>query len=204
MVLPIFMYGSQVLAAEAEEVSEETEGLQDLIDNMLDTVRLTKGIGLAAPQVGFGNRVVVIDMSIAPDEIKGDREWPLVLLNPEIIWVDEEHEEMKEGCLSLPGIYDFVPRSINIRLRYLDREFNEHEEEFEGLVAGVIQHEIDHLDGIYFIDYLSLTKRRMLKNKLRKITQGKIRAPYPIAVPSEVVKPDFARLKEIRESAQWG
>ena len=144
----------------ARPVTEVDDAVRQLVDDMFETMYAAPGIGLAAIQVNVAKRIVVIDIS-------EDKTQPLCLINPEII---EKHgvEEMEEGCLSVPGVYDVVQRAERIRVRALDREGQVFETETDGLLAVCIQHEIDHLDGKLFVDYLSQLKRTRIRKKLEK------------------------------------
>jgi len=135
--------------------------LQPLIDSMFETMYEANGIGLAATQVDVHQRLVVIDVS-------EDRNQPLVLINPEIVWASPERHKSDEGCLSVPGIYDGVERSAAVRVEALDREGKPQTLEAEGLLAVCIQHELDHLMGKVFVEYLSPLKRNRIKTKLNK------------------------------------
>lgn len=144
----------------ARPVAEVDDAIRQLVDDMFETMYAAPGIGLAATQVNVAKRIVVIDIS-------EDKDQPLCLINPEII---EKHgvEEMEEGCLSVPGVYDVVQRAERIRVRALDRDGQVFETETDGLLAVCIQHEIDHLDGKLFVDYLSQLKRTRIRKKLEK------------------------------------
>ena len=144
----------------ARPVTEVDDAVRQLVDDMFETMYAAPGIGLAATQVNVAKRIVVIDIS-------EDKTQPLCLINPEII---EKHgvEEMEEGCLSVPGVYDVVQRAERIRIRALDRDGQVFETETDGLLAVCIQHEIDHLDGKLFVDYLSQLKRTRIRKKLEK------------------------------------
>jgi peptide deformylase len=144
----------------ARPVTEVDDAVRQLVDDMFETMYAAPGIGLAATQVNVAKRIVVIDIS-------EDKTQPLCLINPEII---EKHgiEEMEEGCLSVPGVYDVVQRAERIRMRALDRDGQVYETETDGLLAVCIQHEIDHLDGKLFVDYLSQLKRTRIRKKLEK------------------------------------
>lgn len=144
----------------AKPVENITADTQTLLDDMLETMYADRGIGLAATQIDVQLRVVVIDVS-------EDHNQPLFLINPEILEKDGT-EIMKEGCLSVPGFFDEVQRAENIRARFLDRQGNLQEISTDGLLAVCIQHEIDHLNGKLFIDYLSLLKRQRIEKKLKK------------------------------------
>lgn len=144
----------------SEVIEAVDDDIRTLIDDMFETMYDAPGIGLAAPQVDVFKRLMVIDVS-------EDRSDPLVFINPEIIEADG-HEKMEEGCLSVPGIYETVERAERIKVRALDRDGAPFEMEAEGLKAVCIQHEIDHLDGKLFVDYLSNLKRNRIRKKLEK------------------------------------
>jgi peptide deformylase len=141
-------------------VGEVDDGVRELVDNMFETMYEAPGIGLAATQVNVHQRVIVIDVS-------EDRTEPLCLVNPEILEREGE-EQMEEGCLSVPGYYEPVTRAERIRFRAIDRDGNPFERRADGLLAVCIQHEIDHLDGKLFVDYLSSLKRQRIRKKLEK------------------------------------
>jgi peptide deformylase len=144
-------------------VARVDTGIRRLMDDMLETMYVAPGIGLAAPQVGVASRVIVVD--IAKDEAP---KAPLMMANPELLWVSDEDATYEEGCLSVPEHYADVTRPARIRVRYLDRDNEIRELETEDLLATVIQHEMDHLDGILFIDHLTSLKRNMILRKLLK------------------------------------
>jgi len=144
----------------ARPVEQVDDSIRQLVDDMFTTMYAAPGIGLAATQVNVDKRVVVIDVSEEKDQ-------PLCLINPEILEL-EGVEEMEEGCLSVPGYYEEVKRAEHIRVRYLDRDGRECEDDLEGLLAVCVQHEIDHLDGKLFVDYLSEAKRSRIRKKLEK------------------------------------
>lgn len=168
-VLPIITAPDPRLKVKCEPVAEVDAEVARLMDDMLDTMYLAPGIGLAAPQVGVTRRILVVDVS--PKE--GPRE-PIRMANPEIIWQSEELATYEEGCLSLPEQYADVERPNRVRIRYLDETGARRELEAEGLLATCVQHEIDHLDGIIFVDHLSALKRKMILRKLAK--QKKLQA----------------------------
>ena len=159
-ILDILHFPDSRLRNAAKPVAVVDDGVRRLIDNMFETMYDAPGIGLAAIQVNDPRRVVVIDISEQHDQ-------PLALVNPEIL---EKHgdEEMDEGCLSVPGVYETVRRAERIRVRALDREGQSFEMDADGLLAVCIQHEIDHLDGKLFVDYLSNLKRQRIRKKLEK------------------------------------
>ena len=159
-VLPVLTVGEPrelaVLKQVAQPVAAVDDDLRRFLDDMLETMYAAHGIGLAANQVGDLRRVVVMDLKAGDPEAEGE---PRFYVNPEIVWKSDETAPYEEGCLSIPGVYDEVVRPSKVRVRYLDRDGAEHEEEAEGLFAVCIQHEIDHLNGVLFIDYLSRLKR---------------------------------------------
>ena len=161
--IPILIAPHPVLKTRARPVSEADAALlRDLIPRMFSTMYRAPGIGLAAPQVGHSLRVVVIDL--APN----DRQEPLTLINPEILAASEELATREEGCLSLPGQYADITRPARVKVRYLDQSGTKREIEGEGLLSACLQHEIDHLDGILFVDHLSALKRNMIMRRLAK------------------------------------
>ncbi len=160
-ILHILHYPDPRLRIHASPVEAVDDEVRMLIDDMLETMYDAPGIGLAAPQVNVGRRVIVLDVS-------KERDSPLALVNPEIL-AREDVEELEEGCLSVPGIYEKVERAARIRLRALDRSGSPLEMEAEGLLAVCIQHEIDHLDGRLFVDYLTEMKRRRIRKKMEKV-----------------------------------
>ncbi len=192
MILPIYTYGQPILREVTEPVEADSPELQRLLDDMIETMHNARGIGLAAPQVGRSERVFVIDLSgsaeelaeandgIVPEYARG----PMVLINPEIVEADEDSAvEFEEGCLSIPDVSEFVARPERVRLRFLDRHFQPHEVDADDLLARVVQHELDHLDGVLFIDYLSPLRKRMLKRRLRDMAEGLVDADYPLLRP---------------------
>jgi peptide deformylase len=161
--LPILVAPDPRLKLRAAKVARVDTGIRRLMDDMLETMYVAPGIGLAAPQVGVASRVIVVD--IAKDEAP---KAPLMMANPELLWVSDEDATYEEGCLSVPEHYADVTRPARIRVRYLDRDNEIRELETEDLLATVIQHEMDHLDGILFIDHLTSLKRNMILRKLLK------------------------------------
>ena len=156
------------LKKECEPVAEVNDEIRELLNDMLETMYAAPGIGLAAPQIGVMKRVVVMDVSDDKDKPE-----PIKLINPEIIWESEDTSVYQEGCLSIPEQYADVERPAEVGLRYLDENGKEHEIEADGLLATCIQHELDHLDGILFTDYLSALKRNMIMKKVQKLQKTK-------------------------------
>src|SRR5690625_871141 len=160
-ILPILKYPDPRLHIVAEPVAQVDERIRQLVADMAETMYAAPGIGLAATQVDVHERVVVIDVSEDANDL-------LVLINPEILWRSEERVVYEEGCLSVPDVYDKVERASQVRVKALDLNGQEREIEADGLLAICIQHEIDHLDGKVFVEYLSPLKQSRLKTRLRK------------------------------------
>lgn len=171
------MYGNEVLKKKAKQISEVTDTDIKLIQDMFDTMHNANGIGLAANQVGELKQILVIDIS---DMEAGKGIKPLVVINPEIIDESDDESEYEEGCLSIPDVREKVWRPEKITLRYNDVTMKEVELEADGILARVLQHEIDHLNGILFLDHLTGTKRTLLRGKLSKISKGEIETQYDV------------------------
>lgn len=178
MIYPIVIYGSPVLRNKSVEITPDYPELKKLIDDMFLTLTEAEGVGLAAPQIGKNIRLFIVDCTPWGDEEEVCRDYKRAFINPEIYAVSEETDLFNEGCLSLPGLHEDVRRPVAIRMRYLDENFEEHDEEFDGLRARVIQHEYDHLEGKVFTDRLSPLRRQLLKSKLLNFAKGKYRAAY--------------------------
>lgn len=179
MIYPITAYGDPVLRTKAKDIPQDYADLKKLVSDMYDTMYHAHGVGLAAPQISKALRVFIIDS--APFEENEEKKQLAVkkaFINPQII---EEHGEewaFEEGCLSIPGIREDVLRPENILIRYYDEDWNQHEETYSGLVARIIQHEYDHIEGILFTDHLSGFRKRLIKSKLTKISKGDVDADY--------------------------
>ena len=159
--MQILYYPDPRLRVQAASVAAIDDHIISLIDNMLETMYGAPGIGLAAPQVNVAKRIIVVDVS-------EDRDQPLVLVNPEIVDRDGL-EQMEEGCLSVPGIYEVVQRAAHVQVKAMDRNENELDLELDGILAVCVQHEVDHLDGKLFVDYLSELKRQRIRKKMSKL-----------------------------------
>ncbi|MCD0506176.1 peptide deformylase [Bordetella petrii] len=168
-LLPILHYPDPRLHKKAQPVAVVDDRIRKLVRDMADTMYEAPGVGLAATQVDVHERVVVIDVSEAGNELR-------VLINPEITWKSDERQTYEEGCLSVPGIYDQVERAANIRYRALDIDGKPYEAEADGLLAVCVQHELDHLDGKVFVEYLSNLKQTRIKTKLKKAEREALRA----------------------------
>ena len=160
-ILPILCYPDPRLHKVAKPVAQVDERIQTLVKDMLETMYDAQGIGLAATQIDVHERVIVLDVSEKRNE-------PMALINPEILWASEEKQLGEEGCLSVPGIYDGVERSTSVKVKALDENGNSREIAAEGMLAICMQHEMDHLMGKVFVEYLSPLKRNRIKTKLVK------------------------------------
>jgi peptide deformylase len=162
MIREVRMMGDPVLRGRAAPVSELTDELVKLIDDMFDTMYAEDGVGLAAPQVGIGHRIIVVDPRLEDVE-------PFALVNPLILDFGEELDRAEEGCLSIPGLKEIVERPYSVVVEGLDREGRSVRIEAEGILSRVLQHEVDHLDGILFLDRVSPLKRKLLLNRWQKV-----------------------------------
>ncbi len=191
-VRPIYLYGSKVLKTKAQSVTKLDDRVVELAVDMFETMYASNGIGLAATQVGDLNRLIVVDVSgmddsedddaeAAPPERKTSPGLPtkLAMINPQIVSVDGAWK-MEEGCLSIPDVRASVERPQIVTVRYRDTEFREQQLTADGMLARVIQHEIDHLDGVLFIDLIGKTQRSLLSRELRKIRKGEVETRYPV------------------------
>ena len=176
MIYPVYIYGSSVLRKVAEDITPDYPDLPQLISNMFDTMYQSDGIGLAAPQVGLSIRLFVIDGTPLAEDDPSVQSFKKVFINAHILERFDEVVRYSEGCLSIPNIHEEVERESKIRIKYVDENFQPHEEEFSGMAARIIQHEYDHLVGILFVDRLSAIRRQLLRSKLTAIAKGKFSA----------------------------
>ncbi len=180
MKLPIYLYGHPVLRNVSEDITPEYPDLKKLVEDMYATMYASEGVGLAAPQIGRNDRIVVIDATPVAETYPECDGRKLTLINPEIEVLDGEKVTRGEGCLSLPGISENVTRVEHIRLKWVDENFEAHEEEISGFLARIVQHECDHLEGKLYIDHISLIRKQLIRGKLSNIIEGKIRCDYPV------------------------
>lgn len=172
-VLKIYVAPHPVLKKIADPVASVTDEDRKLVDDMFETMYATDGIGLAAPQVGVSKRILVLDIEQPRDE----EDWtkrrakPLCFINPEITWTSDDLRVYSEGCLSVPGQYADVTRPEKIKIKYLDYDGKAQEMDADGLLATCLQHEMDHLNGILFVDHLSTLKKDMILRKMKKFTR---------------------------------
>lgn len=185
MILPIVGYGHPVLKTKAKKINKSFESLSNIINNMWETMYNANGVGLAAPQIGLSIRLFIVDTKPFSDDESLDQEESLklksfkkVFINPEILDENGEAWDFNEGCLSIPEVRADIKRSETIKIKYYDTNFIEQFEEFDGLIARVIQHEYDHIEGILFTDKISPLKRKLLRRKLLDISKGKVPTDY--------------------------
>jgi peptide deformylase len=192
MILPIVAYGDPVLKKEAVEIEKGHEGLQDLIDDMFETMYEASGVGLAAPQIGQSIRMFIVDGSPFAEDDDEDEPDPRaeglmgfkkVFINPIIEEESGEEWAFSEGCLSIPDIREDVYRKERILVSYYDEHWNLKEETFDGFAARIIQHEYDHIEGILFTDHISPLKKRLLSKRLTNISKGEIKVKYRMKFP---------------------
>lgn len=178
MIYPIYVYGSSVLRVVAKEITKDYENLPQLIDNMIQTMYSSDGVGLAAAQVGKSIRLFVIDASAFSEDYPEAEGFKKVFINADIYERFGDDDFFEEGCLSVPGIRENVSRKTKIKVKYMDENFVEHDDEFDGICARIIQHEYDHVDGKLFVDHLSPLRKSLIKSKLAKMAKGDFKAHY--------------------------
>ena len=195
MILPIVAYGDAVLKKMGTPITKDYPNLDTLIENMFETMYNALGVGLAAPQIGLPIRLFVIDTSpfsedddLTAEEQKTLKDFKRVFINAKITKEEGDEWAFNEGCLSIPDVREDVFRQPKLIIEYVDENFNKHIEEFDGLIARVIQHEYDHIDGILFTDRLSAFKKRLLKSRLTNISKGKIDIDYRMRFPDQKKK----------------
>jgi peptide deformylase len=183
MILPVYAYGSPVLRKVTTDITPDYPGLAGLIEDMFETMKAADGVGLAAPQVGLPIRMFVMDARAYAEHEPALADFKKVFINAHITEKGGEEEVMEEGCLSIPNIHEDILRPGKICIRYVDENFKPFEEWYEGMVARIIQHEYDHLDGILFPDLVNPLRKTLLKSKLRDISKGKVAVKYKMIFP---------------------
>ncbi|MGE5424029.1 MAG: peptide deformylase [Syntrophothermus sp.] len=183
MILPVVAYGNPILKKKGKEIDPSYPGIQQLISDMFETMYASDGVGLAAPQINHSIRLFVIDASPFEEDHPEAKEFKKVFINAEIYEEEGEEWAFNEGCLSFPGLREDIFRKPIIRIRYLDENFQPHDEQYDGVVARVIQHEYDHVEGIVFVDRMSSLKKMLLKGKLTDISKGNIEVRYKMIFP---------------------
>ena len=181
MILPIVAYGSNVLRSQCKEIDSSFPNLDQLIDNMFETMYAASGVGLAAPQINKSIRLFIVDTTPFKDDDSPDHlVCKKIFINPKITSITGESWSFSEGCLSIPEVREDVKRLSEITIEYFDKDFNKHTEIYDGLNARVILHEYDHIEGILFVDKISPLRKRMIKGKLKDISNGTLNANYLI------------------------
>jgi peptide deformylase len=183
MILPVTAYGHPTLKKVAQEIDEDYPDLGQLIDDMFETMYAAEGVGLAAPQVNKSIRLFIVDATPYADEIEGAADFKKILINPYIVEEDGTEWLHEEGCLSIPNIREQVSRKPKIRIEYYDENWEFHDEEYDGMLARIIQHEYDHLEGTLFVEKISSLRKTLLKRKLQDITKGNIKVDYKMLFP---------------------
>lgn len=190
MILPIVAYGDPVLKKVAQDIDPDYPNLKEFIADMFETMYNAKGVGIAAPQVGRSIRIFVIDATAFADDEENTEEeaeelrnFKRVFINARIIEEEGDEWPFNEGCLSIPKIREDVYRRPFIKMRYMDENFDEYEEEFDGIIARIIQHEYDHIEGVLFTDKINPLRKRLLKRKLTDISKGNIDVDYKMRFP---------------------
>ncbi len=178
MILPVYAYGQPVLKKVAQEIDEDFEGLNDLLEDMWETMYHASGVGIAAPQIGQSLRLFLVDTVQAMEEGEEDQGIKKAFINAQILEEDGDLWAYEEGCLSIPNVKGDVERSQKIKIQYQDENFNEFVEEYDGINARVILHEYDHIEGKLFTEKLKPLKKKMISRKLEQIKKGKTKADY--------------------------
>lgn len=180
MKLPVYLYGHPVLRKQSTDITPDYPELKKLVADMFETMYASEGVGLAAPQIGRNDRIVVIDADPVGDSFPECAGRKFTLINPVVEVLDGEVCPRAEGCLSLPGLSEDVKRVEHIRLSWVDEDFNPHSEEISGFLARIVQHECDHLEGKVYIDHISPIRKQLIRSKLNNIVNGKTRCDYPV------------------------
>ena len=186
MILPVYAYGQPVLKRVGKVIEKDFDGLNDLLEDMWETMYHAQGVGLAAPQIGQSLRLFLVDTIQVMDEGEETKGIKKAFINAQILEEEGEFWAYEEGCLSIPNVRGDVERQERVKIKYQDENFNEFVEEYEGINARVIQHEYDHIDGKLFTDKLKPLKKKMISRKLDQIKKGKTKADYRLR---------FAKLK---------
>ena len=191
MIYPIVAYGTEILRKKAKDITADYPNLKEIIDNIWETMYSSNGVGLAAPQVNKSIRLFIIDSAQIFENIEEEDKGKYadepgtkkIFINPQIVELNGEEWPYNEGCLSIPKIREDVFRPQNVTVEYLDENFVQHKETFNGITGRIIQHEYDHIEGKLFIDYLKPLKKKMLQGKLSDISKGKTKVDYKMSFP---------------------
>lgn len=188
MIYPIVIYGHPVLKKVAEDIDKDYPDLKQFIDDMFESMYVSDGLGLAAPQLGKSIRIFVIDGEPVAEDAPEMAGFKKAFINAHITERSGEKVIMSEGCLSIPNLHEDVSRESKIRIEYYDENWEFHDEEYEGYKARVIQHEYDHLDGILYVDRVSQIRKRLIKGKLNAIMKGKFDVDYKTILPGQKIR----------------
>ena len=195
MILPIVAYGDPVLKKKGTDITKAYPNLEGLLDNMFETMYNAYGVGLAAPQIGLPIRLFLVDTTpfsededLTPEEQEALKDFKRIFINAKITKEEGDEWAFNEGCLSIPDVREDVFRQPKITIEYVDENFKRHTENFDGLIARVIQHEYDHIEGVLFTDKLSSLKKRLIKGRLTNISKGKINVDYRMRFPDQKKK----------------
>ena len=179
MIKPIYLYGSEVLRMKAQDAPlADRDAIAALVQDLKDTLAVADGCGLAAPQIGVSQRVVIVDGDVVSDNYPYLKGFRRTLINPEILEESEEKVSYSEGCLSIPGVYCDIVRPKVITVRYYNEDFVQVTETFDNFASRMIQHELSHLDGDLFTDHAAPIRKKMISSKLQNITKGKVHPRY--------------------------
>ena len=189
MIFPVVAFGHPNLRKVSEDIDKDYPGLDQFIADMFETMYVSNGVGLAAPQVNRNIRLFIIDATPYAEDFPGETDLKKVFINAHIIEESGEEWSFNEGCLSIPEIREDVIRKPELRIQYYDENFNFHDDRIKGVLARVIQHEYDHLDGILFVDLINPLRKMMLKRKLNDISKGLIKTDYKMIYPQARKKP---------------
>jgi peptide deformylase len=184
MILPIYTYGHEVLRKKCQPIDTQHPELATLIENMFETMYASQGVGLAAPQIGLGIRMFIVDTT-QWEVAESDEKIRQVFINPVIEEEWDEPWKFEEGCLSIPGIREGVTRHALVKLQFYDADFTLHHQTYKGMAARVIQHEYDHIEGILFTDKIHPLRKKLLQGKLRDMSKGIVKADYKIKPPKK-------------------
>lgn len=180
MIYPIIAYGDPVLRKKAKAIERDYPKLPQLIDDMFETMYQSHGVGLAAPQIGLPIRIFIVDTSPFAEEYPRAEGFRKVFINAQILTEEGSSWRFNEGCLSIPGVREDVSRHKELTIRYQDINFETHTEKYDSIIARVIQHEYDHIEGVLFTDRISPLRKKMIRGKLNTIARGEAEADYKI------------------------
>jgi len=182
-MLPIVAYGHPALRKVSQDIDKNYPELDQLIENMFETMYTSVGVGLAAPQVNRSIRLFIVDASPYAEDYPEAKDFKKIFINPKIVEENGEEWMFNEGCLSVPNIREDINRKSVVKLQYYDSDFKFHEEDFEGVIGRIIQHEYDHLEGTIFVDKVSPLRKTLLRRKLNDISKGDIDVSYKMIFP---------------------